>query len=143
MLRWHTFRIILLTSFIWICLGFGALFYYSSACIGNDCIKSSIGGKQSKLHESHSSRNHILPSPVAYKHDAALGPYSDSQLHEWEPVVLKKNPSSWPGENGKGVKTPKEEEEEKKEKFKLNQFNILASDRIALNRSLPNVNMEQ
>lgn len=138
MLRWHTFRIILLTSFIWVCLGFGALFYYSSTCKGNDC-KSSFGGKQSILRD----KNHPLPSPVAYKHDAALGPYADHQLHEWEPQVLKKNPSSWPGENGKGVVTPKEDEELKKEKFKLNQFNILASDKIALNRSLPNVNMEQ
>lgn len=141
MLRWHTFRIILLTSFIWICLGFGALFYYSSTCIGNDC-KSTIGGKQSKIHDK-GHKSHVLPSPVAYKHDAALGPYAEHQLHEWEPRELKKNPSSWPGENGKGVITPKEDEELKKEKFKLNQFNILASDKIALNRSLPNVNMEQ
>lgn len=142
MLRWHTFRIILLTSFIWICLGFGALFYYSSTCIGNDCKSAAIGGKQSKIHEV-GHKNHVLPSPVAYKHDAALGPYTDDKLHQWESRVLKKNPTSWPGENGKGVITPKEDEELKKEKFKLNQFNILASDKIALNRSLPNVNMEQ
>ncbi|OTF78294.1 hypothetical protein BLA29_005986 [Euroglyphus maynei] len=54
---------------------------------------------------------------------------------------IKTNPSSWPGENGKGVEIPKEEEAEKNEKFKLNQFNILASDRIALNRTISDVRL--
>lgn len=57
-------------------------------------------------------------------------------------LVLKSNPSSWPGENGKGVIIGKDEEDLKNEKFKLNQFNLLASDRISLNRSLPDVRME-
>lgn len=43
---------------------------------------------------------------------------------------------------GKAVIIPKEEESLKNEKFKLNQFNLLASDRIALNRSLLDVRME-
>lgn len=64
------------------------------------------------------------------------------QFIRWEPAMYKANPLSWPGENGKGVNIPKEEENLKKEKFKLNQFNLLASDRIALNRSLQDVRME-
>ncbi|KPM06533.1 hypothetical protein QR98_0050100, partial [Sarcoptes scabiei] len=52
---------------------------------------------------------------------------------------IKTNPKSWPGENGKGVETSPEEEKEKNEKFKLNQFNLMASDRIALNRTLMDV----
>lgn len=57
-------------------------------------------------------------------------------------VVLRSNPSSWPGENGRGVEIPKEEEQLKNEKFKLNQFNLLASDRIALNRSISDVRLD-
>lgn len=43
---------------------------------------------------------------------------------------------------GRAVVIPPEEEELRKEKFKLNQFNLLASDKIALNRTLPDVRAE-
>lgn len=56
--------------------------------------------------------------------------------------MIKSNPTNWPGENGKGVEIPKEQEEEKKEKFVINQFNILASDKIALNRTLKDVRLQ-
>lgn len=56
--------------------------------------------------------------------------------------VVRSNPSSWPGENGKGVDIPKEQEKLKEEKFKLNQFNLIASDMIALNRSINDVRLD-
>lgn len=54
----------------------------------------------------------------------------------------KQNPSSWPGEDGKAVNIPKSKEQEMKELFKLNQFNLMVSDMIALNRSLADVRLE-
>lgn len=72
-----------------------------------------------------------------------LPPYSSSQLRRWAPVSLDVNPPTWPGEMGKAVSIGKEEEQLKNEKFKLNQFNLLASDRIALNRSLADVRLSQ
>ena len=53
------------------------------------------------------------------------------------------NPSDWPGENGRPVEMNKEDQVHYKEKFQLNQFNLIASDRIALNRSLPDFRMKK
>lgn len=47
------------------------------------------------------------------------------------------NPSDWPGENGRAVVVPGNLKDQAKKRFKENQFNIIASDLVALNRSLP------
>ncbi|XP_051867819.1 polypeptide N-acetylgalactosaminyltransferase 13 [Pristis pectinata] len=47
-----------------------------------------------------------------------------------------------PGEMGKAVHIPKEDQEKMRELFKINQFNLMASDMIALNRTLPDVRLE-
>jgi hypothetical protein len=46
------------------------------------------------------------------------------------------NPSSWPGEGGRAVFIPPKLRDEAKKRFKENQFNIVASDLMALNRSI-------
>uniref|UniRef100_A0A3P9Q1K7 Polypeptide N-acetylgalactosaminyltransferase n=1 Tax=Poecilia reticulata TaxID=8081 RepID=A0A3P9Q1K7_POERE len=51
-------------------------------------------------------------------------------------------PRDGPGEGGKPVVIPKENQEKMKEMFKINQFNLMASEMIALNRSLPDVRLE-
>lgn len=47
-----------------------------------------------------------------------------------------------PGEMGRAVNIPKNDQEKMKELFKINQFNLMASDMIALNRSLPDVRLD-
>uniref|UniRef100_A0A3B3CZ14 Polypeptide N-acetylgalactosaminyltransferase n=1 Tax=Oryzias melastigma TaxID=30732 RepID=A0A3B3CZ14_ORYME len=47
-----------------------------------------------------------------------------------------------PGEMGKAVNIAKDDQEKMKELFKINQFNLMASDMIALNRSLPDVRLD-
>ncbi|XP_074823460.1 polypeptide N-acetylgalactosaminyltransferase 13 isoform X1 [Natator depressus] len=56
-------------------------------------------------------------------------------------AVISRNQEG-PGEMGKAVLIPKDEQEKMKELFKINQFNLMASDLIALNRSLPDVRLE-
>ncbi|CAD7690697.1 unnamed protein product [Nyctereutes procyonoides] len=55
--------------------------------------------------------------------------------------VISRNQEG-PGEMGKAVLIPKDDQEKMKELFKINQFNLMASDLIALNRSLPDVRLE-
>lgn len=65
--------------------------------------------------------------------------YRSSELKKWRLApVVKENPGK-PGEMGKPVKMKSFQQEEMKEKFKENQFNLLASDMIWLNRSLADV----
>ena len=163
MLRWHTFRIILFTSLIWITLGFCFLVYYSDCGVNGDGFNCA-GGKQLRVHQTllHQQQQQQQQSQsldaVALPHhqgyadispninsisSSALPPYTSKQLVEWTPVNLIHNPKTWPGENGVGVTIPKKDEALKNEKFVINQFNILASDQIALNRSIRDVRMEQ
>ena len=65
---------------------------------------------------------------------------------EWTPaetVIEKKcaNHGANCGEMGKPVNIPKSQEKEKNEKFKINQFNLMASELISLNRSLSDVRL--
>lgn len=46
------------------------------------------------------------------------------------------NPPDWHGEGGRAVVIPQDLQEQSRKRFAENQFNILASDLIALNRSI-------
>ncbi|CAG2100908.1 unnamed protein product, partial [Medioppia subpectinata] len=63
-----------------------------------------------------------------------LGNYRSDQLFDWQPKG-EPNPSHWPGELGQKCIVPEDTETYNKY-FKFHEFNVLASDRIALNRTL-------
>lgn len=52
-------------------------------------------------------------------------------------------PANGPGEMGRAVVISGNEEAEAKKMFSINQFNLFVSDKIALNRSLPDYRMSQ
>ena len=68
--------------------------------------------------------------------------YVDSKLKKWVPAAVVSEQFGKPGEMGKPVQLPADQESLMREKFRLNQFNVLASDIISLNRSLPDVRLE-
>ena len=67
--------------------------------------------------------------------------YDKSKLKLWQPAPVVGKQSGYPGEMGTAVKIPKDKEDEKREKFKINQFNLLASEMLSLNRSLQDVRL--
>lgn len=65
--------------------------------------------------------------------------YSRAELHRWEPAQPVRENSNRPGEMGRAIRIPPEDEAKQKKLFEINQFNLMASDMIALNRSLKDV----
>nr|WBW70139.1 venom protein [Lampona murina] len=135
-LRLYTCKIVLATSLVWFVCGVALLTYYTD-CIGDNnsaACQSLRRQKENTIPVRAQRFINILQPPTT----TAV----DDNFKYWNPVVVNSNPSHWPGEMGRAVVIPPEEEELRKEKFKLNQFNLLASDRIALNRTLPDVRAE-
>lgn len=69
--------------------------------------------------------------------------YRSTTLRKWYSAPTVKEQRGKPGEMGKPVKIPNDMKELTKEKFKENQFNLVASDMISLNRSLTDVRHEK
>ena len=92
--------------------------------------------RNQRLREIHRRRSTQSPT-------ATLAPKDNNflnKLKEWfrednshEPT----NPPDWPGENGRAVVVPDSLKDAVQQRFKENQFNIVASDLVALNRSVP------
>lgn len=110
--------------------------------------------KQKKIVEDNESfvkEYKILPKidtkPKSLEELIVEGPELENQKREGDNSEWRvedfsnepKNPPDWPGENGKAVIIPENLKESSKERFKENEFDIVASDLIALNRSIPDV----
>ena len=100
----------------------------------NEDYEEALRLKNERLHKIHELRNHELlkGQPVNKEQEYFREEYAN------EPT----NPISWPGENGRGVIIPSDLKEKSEKRFKENQFNIVASDLIALNRSVPDQRSE-
>ncbi|CAF1339293.1 unnamed protein product [Adineta steineri] len=57
--------------------------------------------------------------------------------------IKSANPSNWPGEMGTPFLPPANLEEESKRRFPENMFDIAVSDKIALNRAMPDIRNDQ
>lgn len=73
---------------------------------------------------------------------ASKSRYKQSELHLWRPAKVVRENKGMPGEVGAAVHISPEDEARQQELFKLNQFNLMASDMISLNRSLKDIRLE-
>ncbi|XP_057666804.1 polypeptide N-acetylgalactosaminyltransferase 5 isoform X2 [Diorhabda carinulata] len=142
-LRIHTCRVILLTSLAWFLIDVVVLSFYSD-CIGGSCKK--VDNIQAEpLVEDEIFNDRVQEDTLNEPNNGINGvskTYAPKTLRRWRPAPVVPPVSGKVGEMGKPVHIPPEQEALMKEKFKLNQFNLLASDMISLNRSLVDVRLE-
>ena len=161
--NFHTLRIVLLVSLFWILI-YTFLIFYLTERFGYDS-NTELKPKTNKIQKiitnliNNPNKKSILGKrdDDKLKHDFALMPnlnvalnkyFNDStksivevfqdQWLEEDYSSRSTNPSEWPGENGRPVFIESDDQRKMVSKrFAENEFNIVVSEMIALNRSLP------
>ncbi|KAH8376709.1 hypothetical protein KR093_000978 [Drosophila rubida] len=160
-MRSNTCRIVLLTSLVWVIFDFVLIAHYSD-CIGKDGWRCRRAGEYDvelpnaeRLVDDNQlvDDNEINTEKSLDGDSAGVQPimgqgfasggismtYRSILLKKWFQAPTVREAKGKPGEMGKPVKIPADMKDLMKEKFKENQFNLLASDMISLNRSLTDV----
>lgn len=140
-IRVHTCKVILFTSLVWLLVDVIVLTFYSD-CIGRGCGKNEIKQQQLPVLVSSVSETVTSSKGKGILHDRGKREYAGWELRRWRPAPTVTEEPGKPGEMGRPVNIAADQESVMKEMFKLNQFNILASDLISLNRSLQDVRQE-
>ncbi|XP_030383472.1 polypeptide N-acetylgalactosaminyltransferase 5 isoform X1 [Scaptodrosophila lebanonensis] len=160
-MRSNTCRIVLLTSLVWVIFDFVLIARYSD-CIGKDgwrCKRSGeydveLPNAERLVDDNQLVDDNEINTEKSFDGDSGgvIGAgfasggismtYRTLVLKKWFQAPTVREVKGKPGEMGKPVKIPSDLKELMKEKFKENQFNLLASDMISLNRSLTDVRHE-
>lgn len=147
--KYQQLRTVLLTSLCWVFID-AFLIIYLTEC---DCSKYIVPcdhqqQQQQKPSEIVNNEDVLLRNREKF-HQSKVNSYQFSSKNERHGFLDKlkvwfkekpsdtTNPPHWHGEQGRGVVIPKNLKAEADKRFKENQFNIVASDLIALNRTVP------
>ncbi|KAI5749508.1 hypothetical protein M8J76_007909 [Diaphorina citri] len=162
--RFHTCKIILITSLVWFLVDVIVLTFYSTECFGPNCstqqkvaavqqarvdIDRDIEDVDVDQYRSPDTggRSRRGGNPYEQVHDRGkssdLSSEREKQFKRWRPAPPVPPVKGQPGEMGAPVEISLKSQEQMKAKFALNQFNILASDKISLNRSLPDARLDK
>ncbi|KAH8248540.1 hypothetical protein KR032_000576 [Drosophila birchii] len=161
-MRSNTCRIVLLTSLVWVIFDFVLIARYSD-CIGKDgwrCKRSGeydvelpnaerlvddnqlVDDNEINTEKSLDGDSGALIMGQGFAPGGISMTYASVVLKKWFLAPSVQEAKGKPGEMGKPVKIPADMKDLMKDKFKENQFNLLASDMISLNRSLTDVRHE-
>ncbi|KAJ8679434.1 hypothetical protein QAD02_015221 [Eretmocerus hayati] len=161
-IRIHTCQVILLTSLVWFLVDVIVLMFYSdcingsgwncqatTTSISSPALSSKSDQQQPRaegqqMQQPDEQETEEIEEPVGPGHSREVSDartYSPDQLKSWRKARTVPENRGAPGELGKAVHIPPEQEDMQKELFKLNQFNLMASDMIWLNRSLKDVRL--
>ncbi|CAH1790273.1 unnamed protein product [Owenia fusiformis] len=122
-LRYQYCKVIIATSMVWFLLDVVLLMYYTDCASNPSCDQN----------------REVAPGGVAGNPPKKSAGLLDAILPKG---IFKPAPPNLPGEMGKAVVIPPDLQAKSKEMFKINQFNLMASEMIRLNRTLPDVRME-
>ncbi|KAH8260354.1 hypothetical protein KR026_009947 [Drosophila bipectinata] len=162
-MRSNTCRIVLITSLVWVIFDFVLIARYSD-CIGKDGWRCKRSGEydvelpdaERLVDDNQLVDDNEINTEKSLDGDAGgalimgqgFAPggismtYPSMVLKKWFLAPTVQEAKGKPGEMGKPVKIPADMKDIMKDKFKENQFNLLASDMISLNRSLTDVRHE-
>ncbi|KAH8329447.1 hypothetical protein KR074_010777 [Drosophila pseudoananassae] len=162
-MRSNTCRIVLITSLVWVIFDFVLIARYSD-CIGKDGWRCKRSGEydvelpdaERLVDDNQLVDDNEINTEKSLDGDAGgalimgqgFAPggismtYPSVALKKWFLAPTVQEAKGKPGEMGKPVKIPADMKDIMKDKFKENQFNLLASDMISLNRSLTDVRHE-
>lgn len=144
-------RAILLTSIVWLLLDVVILFYYLDKSLitperSNLARSARFAFKQRLNNTAADNRNDMAAalSPTPMLPDEANAPVDSQTSIELDRLLasLDFDPNG-PGAGGNGIQIEKEKQEEMREMFKQNQFNLMASDRVSINRTLPDYRLDK
>lgn len=120
--------------------------YYTADCIGPNCKTRNTNVDETSeetaaLRMGWGQVQDNMLERFKHNHDETIdkATYPSWLLKHWKPMPSVREKRSKPGEGGRGVTMKPEQEAIMKQKFKENQFNIIASDMISLNRSLQDI----
>ncbi|CAO1306249.1 unnamed protein product [Diamesa serratosioi] len=154
-IRMSTCRIILITSLAWLLIDVIIIMKYTDGMNGGIFKRNNNNNHVETPQFSNLKGHHLVDEdPIVDEEEIDTNlnnidgdsdikgiskTYRSVELKRWRPApTVKENPGK-PGEMGKPVKMRSSQQEEMKEKFKENQFNLMASDMIWFNRSLADV----